>query len=89
MAWASRTSKAWLGQSCPSPDARTRLSVLRLHGLESLCHRCTDKTVRATQGRRRDADATQQDFVTQAGSPCHAGRRRDADATQKDFVNSL
>ncbi|MCS7300636.1 MAG: hypothetical protein NZ556_03680 [Fimbriimonadales bacterium] len=50
------------GHDCPcylhglearATDARTRLSVPRRD-----VYRCTDKTVRATQGRRRDADAT-------------------------------
>ncbi|MCS7301211.1 MAG: hypothetical protein NZ556_06625 [Fimbriimonadales bacterium] len=58
MAWASRPSHLGLGQSCPSQHARTGLSVLPARA-GSPCYRCTDKTVRATQGRQRDADATE------------------------------
>ncbi|MCS7300292.1 MAG: hypothetical protein NZ556_01880 [Fimbriimonadales bacterium] len=42
------------GQDCPCLPARAG----------SLCYRCTDKTVRATQGRRRLADATQRNFLS-------------------------
>ncbi|MCS7209799.1 MAG: hypothetical protein NZ874_09535 [Fimbriimonadales bacterium] len=39
----------WLGQSCPSPNARTRLSMLRMHGQDA---RAT--LVGATPTLRRD-----------------------------------
>ncbi|MCS7301045.1 MAG: hypothetical protein NZ556_05775 [Fimbriimonadales bacterium] len=52
VAWASRPSRAWLGQSRPS----------RMHGQDCPCY-LHGLEVRATQVRRCLADATRQDFV--------------------------
>ncbi|MCS7209184.1 MAG: hypothetical protein NZ874_06395 [Fimbriimonadales bacterium] len=75
--WASRLSPKWLRQSCPSPNARTRLSVLRMHGLEA----------RATQARRHNASATvrRHPAVVSRWRGRHrtvCRRRRDTDTTQ-------
>ncbi|MCS7301294.1 MAG: hypothetical protein NZ556_07055, partial [Fimbriimonadales bacterium] len=73
-AWLGRDAPEWLGQSCPSAGTdrtvRATKSVAwtvvskHRHGQECPCCGCTGKMPVPHGGRRRDADATQQDFLS-------------------------